>query len=55
MLLLGILPAGPSQVSSTPAPAESGRDDIDRRLARLEKIVAAGAAKPAAPGRKKTP
>jgi AcrR family transcriptional regulator len=51
MVLRGILPAGKSQVSSTPAPAESGRDEIECRLARLEKIVAAGAA----PRRKKTP
>jgi AcrR family transcriptional regulator len=50
MVLRGILPAGKSQVSSTPAPAESGCDEIERRLARLEKIVAAGAA----PRRKKT-
>ena len=55
MVLRGIQPAGQSHVYATPAPAESGRDEIERRLARLEKIVAAGAAQPAAARRKKTP
>ena len=54
MVLRGILPVGKPKVSSTPAPNESGRDEIERRLARLEKIVAAGAAQPAALRRKKT-
>ena len=55
MVLRGIQPAGQSHFYATPAPAESGRDEIERRLARLEKIVAAGAAQPAAARRKKTP
>jgi AcrR family transcriptional regulator len=55
MVLRGIQPAGQSHVYSTPAPAELGRDEIERRLARLEKIVAAGAAQPAIARRKKTP
>jgi len=55
MVLRGIQPAGQSHVYSTPAPAELGRDEIERRLALLEKIVAEGAVQPAAARRKKTP
>ena len=55
MVLRGILPAGHAEVSSTAMPAWSSRDDIERRLKRLETIVAAGAAQPAARRRKKTP
>lgn len=49
IVLRGILPLG--NVDLTPAaavhaPALAGRDDIERRLARLEKIVAAGADRP---------
>ncbi|MES2363208.1 MAG: TetR/AcrR family transcriptional regulator [Pseudomonadota bacterium] len=56
MVLRGILPDGqaetsPSAVLSIP----SSRDDLERRLERLEKIVAAGATQPAAPRRKSTP
>jgi|LauGreSuBDMM15SN_2_FD.fasta_scaffold02709_4 AcrR family transcriptional regulator len=55
MVLRGIQPAGQSHVYSTPAPAELGRDEIERRLALLEKIVAEGAVQPAAARRKKMP
>ena len=55
MVLRGILPAGQAEVSSTAVPASSSRDDIERRLERLEKIVAAGAVQSAARRRKKTP
>ena len=54
MVLRGILPTGQPEVSSTAASAPSTRDDIERRLERLEKIVAAGAVQPAAPRPKKT-
>lgn len=55
MVLRGILPVGQAGVSSTTGSASLGRDDIERRLDRLEKIVAAGAVEAAAPRRKKTP
>jgi AcrR family transcriptional regulator len=55
MVLRGILPANPADVLPPAVPAPLGRDDLERRLERLEKIVAAGAIQPAAPRRKKTP
>ena len=55
MVLRGILPANQADVLPTAVPAPSGRDDLERRLERLEKIVAAGAMQHAAPRRKKTP
>lgn len=54
MVLRGILPDGQAGDSPTAVSAPSGRDDIERRLERLEKIVAAGAMQSAAPRRKKT-
>lgn len=54
MVLRGIVPAG--QTEASPASAPYSREDIERRLERLEKIVAAGASPvstPAAPRRKK--
>ncbi|MES2911678.1 MAG: TetR/AcrR family transcriptional regulator [Pseudomonadota bacterium] len=54
MVLRGILPDSQAGDSSTAAPAPSSQGDIERRLERLEKIVAAGAVPPAAPRRKKT-
>ena len=55
MVLRGILQPGQAEVSPAAATITSSRKDIERRLERLEKIVAAGAAQPAAPRRKKTP
>lgn len=55
MVLRGIQPAGQAEASSASA-APYSREDIERRLERLEKIVAAGASPvsaPAAPRRKK--
>jgi AcrR family transcriptional regulator len=54
IVLRGILPASEAEPSSTAAPAQSSQGDIERRLERLEKIVASGALQPAAPRRKKT-
>jgi AcrR family transcriptional regulator len=54
MVLRGILPAGQVEGSFTAVPAPSTRDDLERRLERLEKIVAAGAIQPAESRRKKT-
>ncbi len=54
MVLCGILPGDQAEMPSAAMIAASGREDIERRLERLEKIVAAGAAQPAAPRRKKT-
>ena len=54
MVLRGILPACQAEFSSPAVPASLTRDDIERRLGRLEKIVAAGAVQPAVPRRKKT-
>ena len=54
MVLCGILPNGHADASPTAAPRASSREDIERRLDRLEKIVAAGSLQPAAPRRKKT-
>jgi AcrR family transcriptional regulator len=53
MVLRGILPDGHTGVSSTATPDTSGRDDIERRLERLEKIIAAGALQPVETRRKK--
>ena len=56
MVLRGILPKGQTDVSTPAASAAGSRDDIERRLERLEKIVAAGAehaAATTAPRRKK--
>lgn len=55
MVLRGILPGDQAGMPSTATPVPSSREDIERRLERLEKIVAAGATPPAAPRRKKTP
>lgn len=55
MVLRGILPEPPAGGSSMGITAPSSHGDIERRLERLEKIVAAGALPPAAPRRKKTP
>jgi AcrR family transcriptional regulator len=54
MVLRGILPFGEAEPSSPDAPATSSREDIENRLDRLEKIVAAGAVRPAAPRSQKT-
>lgn len=58
MVLRGIQPAGePEVVSVAVPPVASSREDIERRLERLEKLVAAGSAPVAAPvasSRKKT-
>ena len=54
MVLCGILPNGHTGDSPTAAPHASSREDIERRLDRLEKIVAAGSLQPTAPRRKKT-
>jgi len=40
LVLRGILPINQAEVSVTVAPAPSSREDIERRLERLEKIVA---------------
>jgi hypothetical protein len=53
MVLRGILPAGTAEHASTTVTAPSSREDIERRLERLEKLVAAGAAQPKVPRRKK--
>lgn len=59
IVLRGILPAADAQLPPAHVvPAASSREDIERRLERLEKIVAAGAAPVAAPvppRRRKTP
>lgn len=61
MVLRGILPKGHAEAApaaASPEPFPSGREDIERRLYRLEKIVAGGAlplAAAAAPRRKKIP
>lgn len=50
IVLRGILPLGAvnlSTVAADHAPSLARRDDVERRLARLEKIVAAGADSPA--------
>ncbi len=54
MVLRGILSDGQVEPSIALKPALSSRDDIERRLERLEKIVATGPLQPAAPRRKKT-
>lgn len=62
IVLRGILPLGKvnlTTVSADHAPSLARRDDVERRLARLEKIVAAGADSPAdhpdtTPRRKRT-
>jgi AcrR family transcriptional regulator len=48
MVLRGILPKGQTDVPAPAASAAGSHDDIERRLARLEKIVAAGAEQGAA-------
>jgi AcrR family transcriptional regulator len=52
MVLSGILPGGHIEVTSTSSPAVSSREDIERRLERLEHIVA-GVVLPSTPRRKK--
>ena len=50
IVLRGILPLGKVNLNTVPAdhaPSLASRDDVERRLARLEKIVAAGADCPA--------
>lgn len=54
MVLRGILPANQADLLPAALPAPSGRDDLERRLERLEKIVAAQAIQHSAPRRKKT-
>ena len=54
ILLRGILPQETGAAGSA-TPAAASRDDIERRLDRLEKIVAAGAPAPAAARRRKSP
>ncbi|WP_372828008.1 TetR/AcrR family transcriptional regulator [Polaromonas sp.] len=49
MMLRGILPDGQAGVSATTASDTGSRDDIERRLERLERIVVAGAEQAAAP------
>ena len=49
IVLRGILPLGKVDLNTVPAdhaPSLASRDDVERRLARLEKIVAAGADSP---------
>ena len=55
MVLRGIVPAGEANPASHAMVPPSGQEDIELRLERLEKIVAAGAIRPAAPRRKKIP
>ena len=62
IVLRGILPLGKVNLNTVPAdhaPSLASRDDVERRLARLEKIVAAGADSPSdhpdtTPQRKRT-
>jgi AcrR family transcriptional regulator len=55
MVLRGILQAEPAGYASKTAITPSSREVIERRLERLEKLVAAGAAQPRVPRHKKPP
>jgi hypothetical protein len=53
MVLSGILPGRHVELTAASSPGLSSREDIERRLERLENIVA-GADRPSTPRRKKT-